>query len=777
MNLFKDKNQINLIKPKKTSCQRWTKHIRVFVFVLFVLASVASLQNITVNVLANIENLKFTISQLDFGLRFPGEEADKYFTVEFVGTGDPDNYSIATYPKPIIESDKEYCRLNPTDYNICYRDLCDHLAITSMDADDPLDTLGSALVSMDDRLDTWQVHLTTPAITGMVAQDHGYGIVDSAGDYGCDIAIEIEEEITSICGYKFFDHEQDGEMDGDDYGLSGWTINLMRFIGCSEGEKWADTVVASSQGTKKDGDPVKTIRSDPNAATGPAEYDTVEEHFFSLGFGGSIILEFDNYIVNGLGDDIELVEATNEIYPDETVEVFASPDNSTWWYLGEYSKDSLIDLSDYSTSIMYAKYIKLVDTTDPELHNNNADGYDLDGVKAINCAAGWEIIETEITDENGHYCFYNIEAGSYRLEEVLQDGWTATAPVSPEYYDFTMGGDDHLNYNFGNYKEDGKECDPEDQRQCGQTDVGECEFGTQTCESSGYWGECVGAVYPAVEVCDGKDNDCDGEVDEDDVCNGGGESVGGGGGYTYQDLYIFNERATKPSDTSVTVTWTTSKFATSRVIYDTVSHPDISGEVGPNYGYAFSTIEDPNKVTGHSVAVGGLIPDTQYFFRPVSRASPEKYGRELSFTTPPAEDTGEEKEGVDGEDKDEDKEDGVEEGEEGAAGEITPEAYQRIAQRAVDSIGDYLNSFTGEEEPDEEEFKEESEEEEGEVKGEEDEADKIEEDEKDKQDEQDEEKAGIFSEWWWWILLALILIIFFLWYRKRKKEEEEEEIS
>ncbi|TNE47771.1 MAG: hypothetical protein EP343_18485 [Deltaproteobacteria bacterium] len=66
------------------------------------------------------------------------------------------------------------------------------------------------------------------------------------------------------------------------------------------------------------------------------------------------------------------------------------------------------------------------------------------------------------------------------------------------------------------------ECRPGDIRDCydGKNETlnvndAPCRQGRQTCTSSGKWGDCQGQVLPTTERCDGKDNDCDGKVDED----------------------------------------------------------------------------------------------------------------------------------------------------------------------------------------------------------------------------------------------------------------------
>jgi hypothetical protein len=65
--------------------------------------------------------------------------------------------------------------------------------------------------------------------------------------------------------------------------------------------------------------------------------------------------------------------------------------------------------------------------------------------------------------------------------------------------------------------DEGCDCVTGTTRTCG-TDVGECVAGLETCDGTGHWGPCLGSTPAIPEVCDGRDNDCDGATDEDGVC-------------------------------------------------------------------------------------------------------------------------------------------------------------------------------------------------------------------------------------------------------------------
>lgn len=70
--------------------------------------------------------------------------------------------------------------------------------------------------------------------------------------------------------------------------------------------------------------------------------------------------------------------------------------------------------------------------------------------------------------------------------------------------------------------EEGTACQPGSTAACG-LEIGECQRGVRSCGDEGTYGPCMGASLPSTEVCNGKDDDCNGSTDEQLSCGDGGD--------------------------------------------------------------------------------------------------------------------------------------------------------------------------------------------------------------------------------------------------------------
>ncbi len=153
-------------------------------------------------------------------------------------------------------------------------------------------------------------------------------------------------------------------------------------VGCEvSGDGWASSVYDSTQGLRKNGTAVPVGRSDPTEALGAP--DGV---FYSLGYGGELVVTFPGYITG----NVTAVEVTfgRAGYPEELADVSVSEDGSNWCDVGTASNKDTNGISTFDVSgcgLSDIGYVRLVDASDPDLHNTTSDGYDLDAVGAVIC--------------------------------------------------------------------------------------------------------------------------------------------------------------------------------------------------------------------------------------------------------------------------------------------------------------------------------------------------------------------------------------------------------
>lgn len=182
--------------------------------------------------------------------------------------------------------------------------------------------------------------------------------------------------------------------------------------------------------------PVKQARSNEKAVLS-LETGRNESNFYSLGFGGEMILEFDHALYKP--EIAIIVEDTwGGNYPLETADVFVSMDGVVWHSLGTADNRNLQKnqtyseflFSDYNVDIDYIKYVKVVDTTDVnqfiergyKSNDNSVDGFDLNTVKLIGYIAeeeNWNPGDTNYT----RYTIINTGTKAINLRAKLTGGW------------------------------------------------------------------------------------------------------------------------------------------------------------------------------------------------------------------------------------------------------------------------------------------------------------------------------------------------------------------
>lgn len=291
-------------------------------------------------------------------------------------------------------------------------------------------------------------------------------------------------------------------------------------------------------------------------------------------------------------------------------------------------------------------------------------------------------------DDFGCYAFNGLTAGEYWVSEVLpqnMNSWTQTFPNNPNLYDFSLDiGEATTTIDFSNYQavcgnnilDNGEECDDGNtvdndkcSNSCTLNPVCELGEGDIACESNSDCSSdshcdgckcvltessCGNSIQESGEECDDGitgsatctsdctiiqndsycgDGVCDDNETNSNCCSDCG-SCGGGGTTPFgvkNTQLLF--RCTDDGKVSVDVSWLSTKDATSRVVYGTVSHNGATLGTAPDYGYASSTVLDETKQTGHDVLITGLETETVYYFRGLSiYQDKEAHGTEKSFS-------------------------------------------------------------------------------------------------------------------------------------------------
>ncbi len=208
----------------------------------------------------------------------------------------------------------------------------------------------------------------------------------------------LNTEYSSISGNKYQDMDGDGYLDPEDTPIEGWEIEL-----------WLDDVYIATDYTDENG-----------------------------------YFQFDGLVPG----NYYVIEETREgWYNTTTYEVYVR------LHSGDMIRDVLFLNTQYSSVCGY----KVEDINGDGVWGEGEEGlfgweirlYKMMGQVPVGAliAVPYTLVDTEYTDEDGKYCFTGLTPGQYKVEEVMQDGWYNTSPLS---YTFEITSGDKESFIFLN---------------------------------------------------------------------------------------------------------------------------------------------------------------------------------------------------------------------------------------------------------------------------------------------------------------------------------------